>query len=205
MKKNKPRWRRWLNIGIKAFLIHTLFSFILAFNSYFRQGEVFVGSPPSQGVKRNNLDLSYRGIWWEKFFKQFRPHGYFEFGPALLTVPIWHFFGGWDVYKKNICVEGQITELKISKGDGDIYMLVRLKAEYAHYSWRKNNPKDKINGRNILVVEIDEPLRENFFILPDLALGDTIKVCGRWVYDRPHNHNEIHPARWMEILQKAGE
>lgn len=108
---------------------------------------------------------------------------------------------GWDVYNDSVCVKAQITDLAISGDDGDILITLLLEPNHTHYSWRMNHPEDESAGRNWILVEIDENIRKNFPIIPDLAIGDTVKVCGEWVYDRAHDHNEIHPAHWVEILE----
>ncbi|KKR35516.1 MAG: hypothetical protein UT67_C0001G0021 [Candidatus Magasanikbacteria bacterium GW2011_GWA2_40_10] len=200
MKKIK---RRWLATTLKIFAVCMAISFVWSLVSFFRPGDKFVGSPPSQGLHRNNMDLSYHGAWWGKYGKQFRTHSYTDFfGPSLFAAPIIHYFSGWDVYG-NICVEAKIIDLQISDDDGDILIPLLLEPKDIHYGWRKSHPKDKSNGRNWILVEIDDPIRDNFPILPDLGVGDKVKICGRWVYDRAHDHNEIHPANWVEIKSFA--
>ncbi len=202
----KSKWRRWLFRAGKIFgwffLASLLIAIICGWIGYFCPGEKFIGSPPANGeTQRNNLNLNYHGKWWGKYIKQFRPHGYWDVGPALWSAPIVHFFSGWDVYNDSLCVEGKILSLEVSEDDGDINFIVLLEPDHAHYSWRENHPEDEITKRNFILVEIDDWIRGNFPIIPDLAVGDTVKVCGQWVYDRAHDHNEIHPARWVEILK----
>lgn len=200
MKKIKRRW--------KALILCLLTSFLWSLISFFWPGDKFVGSPPSQGLHRNNMNLSDHGAWWGKYGKQFRPRAEegdgwklllpWRWGPALLFSPIVHHFAGWDLYG-HICVEAKIIDLKISDDDGDILIPLYLEPEYAYYGWRENHPLDEINAHNWILVEIDDPIRDNFPILPDLGVGDKVKICGEWVFDRAHDHNEIHPANWVEI------
>ncbi|MBI4457917.1 hypothetical protein HY633_03065 [Candidatus Uhrbacteria bacterium] len=166
----------------------------------------FVGSPPrTHAVQRNDLDLDGdHADFLEHFVKAYRPSGYFDPNPGLIATPLVHHLQGWDVYADGICVRGVIKTLNIEPTDGDINFDVDLDDETMRYSWRRTHPEDEGVRRRILV-EIDDPIRPNFPILPDLAIGDLVKVCGRWVYDRSHDHNEVHPARWVEILQEAVE
>lgn len=202
----KSKWRRRLFLAGKVFgwflLISVLFAFVCGWIAYVWPGPKFIGSPPaSGGIQRNNLDLGDHGIRWGKWGKQFRPRARWDLGLALFAGPIVHYFWGWDVYNDSVCVKAQITDLAISGDDGDILITLLLEPNHTHYSWRMNHPEDESAGRNWILVEIDENIRKNFPIIPDLAIGDTVKVCGEWVYDRAHDHNEIHPAHWVEILE----
>lgn len=197
--------RRWLKRGILIFLgLHLIVSVVWALAKYSRSGPDFIGSPPSKYYprQRNDLDLKHHGRWWGKFGKQFRPSGYWDIGPAGAFTPIVHHLSGWDVFQNDLCVEGTVASLGISDDDGDIGFTLDLPPPYEKYAWR---PKDPFDGslKKRLIVEIDEPIRKNFPIAYDLAMGDLVRVCGRWVYDRGHSHCEIHPARWVEILQEG--
>ncbi len=193
--------RRWAIRILKFYIASAIISLTLTAN-YFRSRKQFTGSPPSKMAKQNNLDWNNHGTWWGKYGKQFRPSGYLDIGSALYVTPIVHYFFGWDVYEKNLCVEGIANDLHIQYDDGDLNFSLLLEPDFARYSWRKNHLEDKL-ARRTLVVEIDEPIRNNFPIANDLANGDRVKVCGRWVYDRAHDHNEIHPANWVEIMKKG--
>lgn len=205
MKKIK---NRRLAAALKAIAVCLVISFAWSWISYFRSEDNFVGSPPSQGLHRNNMDLNYHGAWWGKYGKQFRPRVKdgdqwklilpWNWGPALFLTPVIQYFSGWDVYG-DICVEAKIIDLKVSDDDGDILIPLLLEPKDAHYGWRKNHPADEINAHNWILVEIDDLIRDNFPILPDLGIMDKVKICGLWVFDRAHDHNEIHPARWVEI------
>ena len=166
----------------------------------------FVGSPPAKhAAPRNNLDLKQKGAWWGKWGKAYRPSGYWDITPALLVSPIVHHFGGWDVLAPDICVEGVIGgRIFLADDDGDVVFPLVLTDGDHPYAWRSNHPEDPTENKMHLVVEIDEPIRGFFPVISDLATGDTVRVCGRWVYDRGHDHNEVHPARWVEILREAG-
>lgn len=201
MRKIKRRW--------KILMACLLTSFVWSLISYFLPGDKFVGSPPNQGLHRNNMNLSDHGAWWGKYGKQFRPRVKdgdqwklilpWNWGPSLFLTPIIQHFAGWDVYG-DICVEGKTAIIpKISDDDGDILIPILLEPKDAHYGWRKNYIADKINAHNWILVEIDNPIRNNFPILPDLNVNDKVKICGLWVFDCAHKHNEIHPARWVEI------
>ncbi|MEK9152798.1 MAG: hypothetical protein AAB692_05540 [Patescibacteria group bacterium] len=164
----------------------------------------FIGSPPRQhAVQRNGLDLvGDHADFWEQLAKTYRPSGYFDPNPGLIATPLVHYLQGWDVYAADVCADGKVASLFIEPSDGDINFDLDLDPGTMAYSWRKGHPED-IGSRRRILVEIDDPIRPNFPILPDIAIGDRVKVCGRWVYDRAHDHNEIHPARWVEILEEA--
>lgn len=196
-------------------------SFCLAWVKFFWPGPKFVGSPPRQTCARNSLDLSPNnsGYWYAKYGKTFRPSrplyskwGWLETmkGPSLFAGPLVEYFSGWDVYEEEICDIGKVADLTIWPDDGDFnFHLLPLQPEYspgyARYGWRPDHPEDRANHKLILV-EIDGGpmgIRDNFPILPEVKIGDLVMVCGRWVYDRAHDHNEIHPTRWLQILKRA--
>lgn len=186
----------------KAALCILAVSFVWALCKTYAPRPRFTGSPPRKyAVQRNRLDFRDHGRWYAKIGKAYRPSGYGDvFGPALLAAPVVHFFAGWDVYADRRCVEGTLKGISIAEDDGDVGMRLTLDGPYLPYSWRRNHPEDGPARRDDMVVEVDEWDRRNFPILPDLIPGDRIRVCGRWVYDRGHDHNEIHPARWIEFI-----
>ncbi|HTM67777.1 MAG TPA: hypothetical protein VL426_00620, partial [Candidatus Binatia bacterium] len=199
-----PTPRRRLRRAAKAVLLILTVSFVWAMARLYWPPERFTGSPPRRYAERRNaLRLDHHGEWLSRFGKTFRPSGFSDlFGPALFASPIVHYFAGWDVYEPHVCVEGRIKSLSVAQDDGDIGMHLALVPRDARYAWRRGEPDDARLGRNDLVVEIDENIREFFPIVPELAVGDRVLVCGRWVYDRGHDHNEIHPARWIQFIDE---
>lgn len=197
--KTASRLRRLLKVALCTLSV----SFAWALLKLYWPKERFVGSPPrAYAVQRNSLDFREHGRWYAKFGKTFRPSGYADvFGPALFAAPVVHYFAGWDVYAGRRCVEGTLKSIDIAEDDGDVGLHLALDAPFLRYSWRRNHPEDGPNRRDDMVVEVDEWDRQSFPILPDLLPGDRIRVCGRWVYDRGHDHNEIHPARWIEFIR----
>ena len=199
--------RKWPKRLLWCFLAHCLISLVWSWAYYFRAAPRFVGSPPSKYAprQRNDMDFREHGAWWGKYGKVFRPSGYLDIGPAGLFSPLVHHLSGWDVYSPRICVEGVVAyQPGISDDDGDIGFALVLPPDQERYAWRPGSPMDQSHPRR-LVVEIDQPIRRNFPVVYDLAKGDLIRVCGRWVYDRGHDHNEIHPATWIEILRESSE
>ncbi len=195
---------KWLG---RLLLIHLAVSFLCSIIVYFRPGPNFIGSPPSKYAphQRNNMNFSDHGAWWGKYGKLFRPSGYLDITAAGAFSPIVHHFAGWDVYRDDLCIEGVIEYSPgISDDDGDVGFALTLPPPYEEYGFRPGHPMDHSSPRH-LVVEVDEPIRKNFPVVYDLARGDCVRVCGRWVYDRGHDHNEIHPARWIEILKESNE
>lgn len=197
-----PKTARRLRRAAKAILLTLSISFVWATAKLYWPPDRFTGSPPRRYAERRNaLRLERHGEWYARFGKTFRPSGYLDvFGPALFAAPIVHHFAGWDVYASDVCVRGVIRSMGVAQDDGDVGMHLTLDPAFARYSWRRNHREDEARGRKDLVVEIDENIRGNFPIIPELAIGDHVLVCGRWVYDRGHDHNEIHPARWIEFL-----
>lgn len=214
----KPKGR-WGRVALKAFLLSVVVSGLWSWGKFFSPGAKFVGSPPRQTCRRNTLDLANPGSWYAVYGKGFRPSRplyrqwswfYTLDGPALYAGPIVHYFSGWDIYAEDICDEGVVSTLHIWPDDGDVgFNLIPLDPDselgFARYGWRPGHPEDKLN-RKLLLVEIDggpQGIRNNFSVLHELADGDLVRVCGRWVYDRAHDHNEIHPARWVEIIKQG--
>ena len=176
-------------------------SFVWSWIAYFFPGGKFKGSPSfTQALPRNNLNLSDRGKWLEKYGKLFRPRGYFEIGPALWLGPIVHFFAGWDVYARNVTAKGMARGLKISE-DGDYIFELELFPPYAHLVFRPGKEPANPPPQAVLGVEIDEKIRKNFPLLPFIAEDDIVVVRGDWVYDRAHRRLEIHPAVWLDLWQ----
>ncbi|HTK05194.1 MAG TPA: hypothetical protein VL500_06410 [Candidatus Eisenbacteria bacterium] len=197
-----PKASRRLRRTVKTVLLTLTVSFVWATAKLYWPPDPFVGSPPRRYTERRNaLRLDRHGEWLARFGKTFRPSGYLDlFGPALFASPIVHHFAGWDVYAPDVCVRGVIRTMGVAQDDGDVGLHLTLDPALARYSWRRNHPEDEGRGRRDLVVEVDENIRGYFPIIPELAIGDHVLVCGRWVYDRGHDHNEIHPARWIEFL-----
>ncbi len=200
----RPTTARRLRRAAKAAILYLAISLTWALLKMTWPPDRFTGSPPRRyAAQRNGLDFREHGRWYAKFGKTFRPSGFGDvLGPALLAAPIVHFFAGWDVYADHACVEGVLKSIDIAEDDGDVGMHVALAAPFLRYSWRRNHPEDGPGGRDDMVVEVDEWDRGSFPILPDLAPGDRVRVCGRWVYDRGHDHNEIHPARWIQFIDR---
>lgn len=107
------------------------------------------------------------------------------------------------------CAIGRVSDLRISAGDGDINFFITLEPKFQYlvevkrwHFWTKELvEKDMdLDGWPKLLNEIDEPLRPNFPVLFDLRNDDCVKVCGQWVFDRAHPHNELHPATWLEMV-----
>jgi hypothetical protein len=46
------------------------------------------------------------------------------------------------------------------------------------------------------------PLRDRprFNNLAELEVSQQVRVCGRWVRDRLHGHNELHPVSSIDVL-----
>ncbi len=112
------------------------------------------------------------------------------------------------------CVIGRITGGHYSDGDGDYNFFVTLSPEYQYlakirrrFSGLYNLDRVEIDPTEYswpkLLLEIDEPIRKNFPILYDICDGDVVKVCGSWVFDRAHPHNELHPVTWLEMVKEG--
>jgi hypothetical protein len=62
-----------------------------------------------------------------------------------------------------------------------------------------------LNARNAGIGPVCElPLRDRpkFDNLSELEVCQQVRICGRWVRDRFHGHNELHPISSIEILQR---
>jgi len=201
-------------------LVSAVIAAVLGWVKFLTPGPKFIGSPPRQGPPRNTLDVTKKPPWYTVFGKGFRPsrligdggRGWFKtmYGPAIYAGPIVHYIAGWDVYAKDICDEGIVADLHMWDDDGDVgFNLVPLELDnefgYARYGWRPGHPEDRMCYKRLLV-EVDGgpgDIRGNFPVLAEIRNGDLVMVCGRWVYDRAHDHNEIHPARWIKIIKRA--
>jgi hypothetical protein len=201
----KTKAKRRLLVILILFLLHALVSAVWAMVKLKADGPDFVGSPPRRYAdQRNDVDLSMHGGGLEKFGKQFRTDGWFDFwSPAGLFAPVVHAFAGWTVHKDHVCTTGDIVSLFISPDDGDFSFHLLLPPASRFLAWRDGHVEEDRPNRTVILVEIDDPIRKNFPILPDLALHDRVRVCGRWVFDRGHGHNEIHPARCLEFLPEG--
>ncbi len=107
------------------------------------------------------------------------------------------------------CVVGPVSGIHISPGDGDFNFFVTPAGEFQYltdinrWHWWAPDSTSRDPDRGFaakLLVEVDDPIRKNFPILSDLRDGDEVRVCGAWVFDRSHPHNEIHPATRLDIL-----
>jgi hypothetical protein len=213
----RKKRRLWFKIFIGHLIVSALWAAIRLAAGVDAAGNVpgdTPCSPPRRyAVQRSPLKLEGHG-GAEKYGKMFRPsrrvdaigEGWFGtfLSPGGLFGPIVHYFAGWDVYADDICVEGIAMSMKVSDDDGDVGFTLKLPPSQAKYAWRRNHIED-VPDRDRIIVEIDEPQRKNFPVVYDMAPGDRLKVCGRWVYDRGHDHNEVHPARWVEILEENAE
>src|SRR3989344_3115555 len=200
----RKRWRGWK--VVKFILVSAVIASFLGWVKFFTPGPKFEGSPPRQGPPRNTLDVAMKPPWYTVYGKGFRPsrllsdgwRGWFKtmWSPALYAGPIVHHIAGWDVYAKDICDEGLVHDLHVWDDDGDIgFNLVPVdplnEHGFARYGWRGGHPEDKYLYKRLLV-EVDGgpgDIRGNFPVLVELRDGDLVRVCGRWVYDRAHDHN----------------
>lgn len=129
----------------------------------------------------NGLDLEDEGSWPGRFWKWVR-------GTFLLNWLL-----GWHTYDRTnperTCT-GHLSRLTIA-GDGDINIYVT-----PEQCQNLLNPRN--NGR--LVCEIPLADRRNFNNLHQLQVCRRIEIRGRYVRDRSHGWNELHPVSAITIL-----
>ena len=177
-------------------------SFLLSVRAMNAPQPEFMGSPPRQNpyaTPRSPLDLNYRGTGIEKFWKSLRPTGYYKlWSPSFWATPIVHHFVGWDILEEDVCLRGTIVSMHIAD-DGDINYFMDLLSEFSRYA--SPHPKDN-PGQKTILVEIPLKMRMSFPAVYDIALGDSLYVCGRYVFDRNHGGwTEIHPPRWICLIR----
>lgn len=214
--------RRGLVRSGKVFLFLLICAFVLSLTRYFWPAPSYKGSPPRRyAQQRSSVDFSEHGAWWGKWAKTFRPTrhmawwGWLEtmVSPSLIAGPVVEHYVGWDVYADRLCLTGEVVGLHISDDDGDIGFGLRLPPGTERFAWRRNHPEDrltKLYPDALLGIEVDEDIRDNFPVVYDMRDGDIVKVCGPWVYDRGHDHNEIHidvlrighHHGWLEIIEE---
>lgn len=145
----------------------------------------------------SRLDLRQRGKAFDRFLNWLRH-------TILLNWIV-----GWetlDPAKPNRCCSGHLGRLGISD-DGDIVLHLeapRDSAADASAGSPKWECQPLLNERNAAVGLVCElPLRDrpNFSNLSELEVCLLVRVCGRWVRDRLHGHNELHPISSIEILR----
>jgi len=154
----------------------------------------------SEARPSGGLDLRNRGRPLDRFLNRLR-------GTLLLNR-----FIGWktlDEENPSRCCSGHLAQLTIAD-DGDIVLHLRppnsqgdrrMSAEVE--SWECAALLNERNSEIGLVCELPLRDRPRFDNLPELRTCLHVRICGRWVCDRLHGHNELHPVSSIEILRAA--
>jgi hypothetical protein len=111
-----------------------------------------------------------------------------------------NWIAGWktlDPANPSRCCAGRLARLHIAD-DGDI--VLNLEAPGAGEQWECDQLLNERNAALGLVCELPLRDRENFSNLSELRVSQQVRVCGRWVCDRVHGHNELHPITSVEIV-----
>lgn len=191
---------RFLRGAIIFLAVSILISVPMALIRMSTPGPDFKGSPSEYDGNRGvPPQFPSRRNFAENFFKQYRASGYFEFTPALWANPIVHLFTGWEVLLPDVCLEATASGAPWFAGDGDINMRIEVSGKFEYLAKRLGVAGDSM--RTKVLLEIDPPITKNFPIMHDIKAGDRLHICGRWVRDIGHGITEIHPPRWIEILE----
>jgi hypothetical protein len=144
----------------------------------------------------NGLDLRDRGKLLNRLWKRLR-------ATFLLNWLV-----GWktlDEENQTRCCAGYLAELGIAD-DGDIVIhlkpptSMRDRGSGAEADWDCASLLNERNREIGLVCELPLSDRPKFDNLTELRTGLEVRICGRWVCDRGHGHNELHPISSIEIL-----
>jgi hypothetical protein len=98
------------------------------------------------------------------------------------------------------CCSGRLARLHVAD-DGDI--VLNLEASAGGGRWACDELLNERNATLGLVCELPLREREHFSNLSELRASQQVRVCGRWVCDRAHGHNELHPISSIEILRNG--
>lgn len=145
------------------------------------------------GRPAERLDLSQRGKLLDRILNRLR-------GTVLLNWIV-----GWetlDPRDPTRCCAGHLARLGIAD-DGDVVLHLEpdLDAAPAGSNW-DCSPLLKARNAGIgLVCELPLRDRPKFNNLSQLEVCQQVRVCGRWVRDRFHGHNELHPITSIDILR----
>jgi hypothetical protein len=115
---------------------------------------------------------------------------------------------GWktlDEQNPTRCCAGHVAELGIAD-DGDIVIHLKPPSSKpdprsgAEPAWDCAPLLNERNREIGLVCELPLGDRPRFDNLTELRTCLEVRICGRWVCDRGHGHNELHPISSIEIL-----
>lgn len=120
---------------------------------------------------------------------------------VMRTVPPFLWCCGWKVWSEDECATGTIAAPRVSD-DGDIVFDLSLD-DFSRDIIRLMDESERTSVESGVLdyvhCEIPYEYRDDFPILMDLEEGLPLRVCGRFVWDRAMDHNELHPVWWMEM------
>lgn len=120
---------------------------------------------------------------------------------GLRRTPALNWILGWKTLDQTTpirCCSGRLARLHVAD-DGDI--VLNLEAPEGGGRWECDELLNERNATLGLVCELPLTERENFRNLSELRASQQVRVCGRWVCDRVHGHNELHPISSIEIVR----
>lgn len=119
---------------------------------------------------------------------------------AMRSAPPLRWLWGWRVWSMNECATGSSGAPRVSD-DGDIVFDLRLDEDAQEIFLLMDEGLRLSAPRKVfdyIHCEIPYDYREDFPIIAELRKGLSLRVCGRFVWDRAWGHNEFHPVWWME-------